>query len=85
MPDSHSKNHDHREGRPNSARRCGEEVIKDSAAEKAGFQAGDVLLAWNRDDATGNIESPFDASSLAIEQAPRGKVSLKGRRINMDT
>jgi CHAT domain-containing protein/Tfp pilus assembly protein PilF len=57
-----------------------EEVIKDSAAEKAGFQAGDILLAWNRDDATGNIESPFDVSSLAIEQAPRGKVSLKGLR-----
>src|SRR6266850_2893951 len=57
-----------------------EEVTKNSAAEKAGFQQGDFLLAWNRGDATGSIESPFDVSILAIEQAPRGKVSLKGLR-----
>src|SRR5437899_3278669 len=57
-----------------------EEVTKNSAAEKAGIQEGDVLLAWNRGDATGNIESPFDVSILAIEQGPRGTVSLQGSR-----
>jgi CHAT domain-containing protein/Tfp pilus assembly protein PilF len=57
-----------------------EEVAKNSAAEKAGLQEGDVLLTWNRGDATGNIESPFDISILAIEQGPRGTVSLNGSR-----
>ncbi|HZI56886.1 MAG TPA: tetratricopeptide repeat protein, partial [Verrucomicrobiae bacterium] len=57
-----------------------EEVAKNSAAEKAGLQEGDVLRAWNRGDATGNIESPFDISILAIEQGRRGIVSLKGSR-----
>jgi S1-C subfamily serine protease len=57
-----------------------EEVTKNSAAEKAGLQEGDVLLAWTRDDATGKIESPFDVSVIATEQAPRGAISLKGLR-----
>src|SRR5580765_320867 len=57
-----------------------EEVAKNSAAEKAGLQKDDVLLAWHRADATGNIESPFDVSNLTIEQGPRGVVSLKGSR-----
>jgi len=57
-----------------------EKVTKNSAAEKAGFQEGDVLLTWNRGDATGSIESPFDVSILAIEQGSRGRVSLKGSR-----
>jgi CHAT domain-containing protein/Tfp pilus assembly protein PilF len=57
-----------------------EEVAKSSAAEKAGLQEGDVLLGWHRGDATGNIESPFDVSSLAIEQGLRGAISLTGAR-----
>jgi len=57
-----------------------EEVAKNSAVEKAGLQEGDVLLTWNRGDSTGNIESPFDISILAIEQGPRGMVSVKGLR-----
>ena len=57
-----------------------EEVAKNSAAEKAGLQEGDVLLSWRRGDATGDIESPFDISNLAIEQGPRGMVLLKGER-----
>jgi S1-C subfamily serine protease len=36
-----------------------EEVAKHSAAEKAGLREDDVLLAWHRADATGNVESPF--------------------------
>jgi CHAT domain-containing protein/Tfp pilus assembly protein PilF len=57
-----------------------EEVAKNSAAEKAGLQKGDVLLSWRRGEAAGDIESPFDVSNLAIEQGPRGMVSLKGAR-----
>ena len=55
-----------------------EEVVKNSAVEKAGLREGDVLLAWHRGDAGGDIESPFDVVNLAMEQGPRGEVSLKG-------
>lgn len=57
-----------------------DEVTKNSAAEKAGLREGDVLLTWSRGDAAGQIDSPFDVSLVAIEQAPRGIVSLKGLR-----
>ena len=57
-----------------------EEVVKNYAAEKAGLREGDILLAWHRGDASGDIESPFDVANLTIEQALRGGVSLKGAR-----
>src|SRR5437763_16792821 len=57
-----------------------EEVIKNSTTEKAGFQEGDVLLTWNRGDATANIESSFDVSILAIEEGSRGNVPLNDIR-----
>ncbi len=48
-----------------------ESVAKYFEAEKAGLQAGDVLLSWSRGDAKGEIKSPFDLSAIEIEQAPR--------------
>jgi CHAT domain-containing protein/tetratricopeptide (TPR) repeat protein len=57
-----------------------EAVLKNSEAQKAGLQPGDVLLGWNRGAAQGEIESPFDVSLAEIEQAPRGNVTLEGLR-----
>src|ERR1035437_4799692 len=55
-------------------------VTKGSEAEKAGLQAGEVILAWSRSDSHGNIESPFDLNEIEIEQGPRGSVLLEGLR-----
>ncbi len=55
-----------------------EEVQKNSAGDQARIQAGDVLLNWSRDDAKGQIESPFDVALIEIEQGPRGAVTLSG-------
>src|SRR5260370_18867083 len=57
-----------------------ESVAKYFEAEKAGLQAGDVLLSWSRGDAKGEIKSPFDLSAIEIEQAPRGSVTFEGLR-----
>jgi len=57
-----------------------EQIEKNSEAEKAGLQPGDVLLHWVRGDAQGDIESPFDLAGVETEQAPRGTVTLKGLR-----
>src|SRR6267154_94355 len=57
-----------------------EEVKKNSAADQARIQAGDVLLSWSRGDAKGQIESPFDVSLMEFEQVPRGTVTLDGLR-----
>lgn len=56
--------------------------------EKAGVQAGDVLLSWKRlpappanpEAAEGVLAGYFDWEELLIEQAPRGTVVLSGRR-----
>src|SRR5215471_18679532 len=57
-----------------------EDAAKNSEAEKAGIQQGDILLRWSRGDAKGEIQSPFDLSMIEIEQAPRGNVTLEGFR-----
>jgi len=57
-----------------------EQVEKGSESEKAGLQAGDVILAWSRAESHGNIESPFDLAEIEIEQNPRGPVLLEGLR-----
>lgn len=57
-----------------------EKVAKNSAAEKAGIQAGDVLLTWARADVKGQIESPFDLAKIETEQAPRGSITVSGLR-----
>src|SRR5260370_6175198 len=53
---------------------------KDFKADKAGFQEGDILLDWVRDDTRGEIESPFDLFQIEIEQASRGAVRIEGLR-----
>jgi CHAT domain-containing protein len=57
-----------------------ETVAKNSEAEKAGLAEGDVILAWSRGEAKGDIRSPFDLSEVEIEQEPRGQVTLSGMR-----
>lgn len=57
-----------------------ESVAKHSEADKAGLSEGDVILAWNRAVAKGEIRSPFDLTGVAIEQSPRGRVTLEGLR-----
>ncbi len=65
-----------------------EEVDEASALAKAGLEAGDVLVAWQRlpsppanpEPAAGKIESVFDWLWLKQEQAPRGTVRLIGQR-----
>src|SRR5215471_15057389 len=57
-----------------------ESTTRNQEAEKAGLEPGDILLTWNRGDAKGEVESPFDLSTIEIEQAPRGAVTLEGLR-----
>lgn len=63
-----------------------EEIRRGSTGDKAGLQKGDVLLSWTRegaaesDTARGTLRSPFDWQNILIEQVPRGRVSLTGRR-----
>jgi len=65
-----------------------EEVVKDSAAEKAGLQEGDVILAWRRpaappanpNAAEGSLDSPFEFFDMLLEQMPRGPLVLAGMR-----
>jgi CHAT domain-containing protein/Tfp pilus assembly protein PilF len=64
-----------------------EDVQPGLAAQQAGLQPGDVLLAWERaatpanpDPARGELTSPFDVDEVAIEQAPRGALTLSGTR-----
>ncbi len=65
-----------------------EEVDERTALEKAGIQAGDVLVGWQRlprrpanlEADQGEIDSPFDWHWLVIEQAPRGTIKLRGER-----
>src|SRR5262245_15085879 len=65
-----------------------EEVAPGFAAAEAGLVPGDVLWSWQRaaaaapndDPATGTIAAPFDLDDVEWEQAPRGVVTLVGRR-----
>jgi CHAT domain-containing protein/Tfp pilus assembly protein PilF len=57
-----------------------EKVAKNFEGASAGLQEGDVLLQWSRSEAQGEIRSPFDLALVEIEQAPRGTVTLQGRR-----
>ena len=57
-----------------------------SAAERAGLAPGDRLSSWEQplqpevEAARGELGSPFDVLELEAERAPRGPVTLVGRR-----
>lgn len=63
-------------------------VRPDHAAAKAGLRVGDVLLGWRRpanppanpSPAEGSFEVPGDIEEIYTEEAPRGPVTLVGRR-----
>lgn len=61
-----------------------ERVTRYFVAEQAGIKEGDIILNWSRGDAKGEISSPFDLIEIEIEQAPRGKVLLGGKRRGAD-
>jgi len=57
-----------------------ESISDHSEASKAGLAEGDLLLGWSRGNAKGDVNSPFDLSTIETQQAPRGQVSLMGFR-----
>src|SRR6185295_5812022 len=65
-----------------------ESVAPASAASLSGFQPGDLVLTWAfrpRDliegrSQTGTLNTPFDLIDLFLETAPRGELTLEGRR-----
>jgi CHAT domain-containing protein len=57
-----------------------EGVETNSEAERAGLLKGDVLTSWSSRDGKGEIRSPFDVSSIEVEQSPRGEITLLGLR-----
>lgn len=57
-----------------------EKVAKASEAETAGLSEGDIILRWSRGGSGGSLESPFDVSSIEIEQIPLGEITLTGLR-----
>jgi CHAT domain-containing protein/tetratricopeptide (TPR) repeat protein len=65
-----------------------ETVVPGSAGDRAGVRPGDILTSWGRSaampanpsGARGVIRSPFDLAEIAVEQAPRGVVTLEGTR-----
>lgn len=58
------------------------EVPAQGAPEEEGLQAGDVLLAWSRGEASGVLRWPSGLVEVETEQSPRGAVILRGRRGN---
>lgn len=68
-----------------------EAVLPGSTADRAGLAAEDVLVSWTREPAPANprpaagaLESSFDLADVLLEQAPRGRVALRGRRGSED-
>jgi CHAT domain-containing protein/Tfp pilus assembly protein PilF len=60
-----------------------QEVSKNTAAERAGLQKGDIILGWSRGQENGKIETPFDFDWVDIEQRPRGELVLTGTRASV--
>jgi len=67
-----------------------EEATYGYAGHAAGLRPGDSLMRWSREanppanpyPAQGEIRTPFDVVEVEIEQAPRGRLTLVGRREN---
>ena len=57
-----------------------EEITRGSAADLAGLREGDTIENWSRGEAHGEIDFPFELTEIEIEQAPRGVLTLRGRR-----
>ena len=57
-----------------------ERVGKNSALERAGVQAGDLLLSWDRDGAKGTFDTVFVWHAFLVEETPRGTIKLHGTR-----
>src|SRR5258708_782047 len=57
-----------------------ESVVKGRQADKLGVRPGDVVLNWTRGDAKGIFDSPFLPAYVAIDQASRGSVTVRGSR-----
>src|SRR5690349_16852301 len=55
-------------------------VGKNSAGDRAGIRAEDILLSWKQGNARGAIESPFHLGSLEIERSPLGIIRIEGKR-----
>ena len=55
-----------------------ETVAKNSEAAKAGLMEGDIISGWARGNVRGEISLPFDLTTVEIEQAPRGEITLTG-------
>jgi tetratricopeptide (TPR) repeat protein len=55
-------------------------VGKGGAAARAGLLAGDVLVSWQRSDAAGSIESPFDITVIENEDGWTGLTTLIATR-----
>src|SRR5262249_9836752 len=54
-----------------------EEVTKGWAP--VGMRSGDLLLSWSRgEESNGPVRSPFDLDQIFIEQAPLGRITLRG-------
>lgn len=69
-------------GHGSSAGAIIEEVAPASSAERAGAQPGDRILAWSQPAGAGKrrIATPFDLTTVEVEQAPRGPLRLAGTR-----
>ncbi len=59
-----------------------ERVKQGEEAEAASIQVGDQIVEWARDGSSGTIRSPFDWAEMLTEEAPRGTITLVGRRRN---
>jgi CHAT domain-containing protein/Tfp pilus assembly protein PilF len=56
------------------------EVGADGAAARAGLRPGDEIAAWARGDDGGEVATPLALSAVEAEEAPRGGLTLSGRR-----
>jgi CHAT domain-containing protein/Tfp pilus assembly protein PilF len=65
-----------------------ETISPNSAPARAGLLSGDVVLSWSRVALVGSkasavgsrTDSPFDLEEVRVEQAPRGVITLIGKR-----